>query len=396
MSDMTVEARHARLPELPISFFAVVMGLSGLTLATRAAEHALHLGPVASPWLLLASAIAFGLIALLYLSKAALHWEAVVAEWRHPVRIAFFPAISISMLLIATAAAPLYPAEAEALWLAGTLTQGALTLAVVASWIGHRPFQHLHLSPAWFIPAVGNVIVPVAGAGFGYVELSWLFFSVGVVFWIVLLTLVFNRLVFHDPLPGRLTPTLVILIAPPAVAFIAYLRLGEERRPVRAHPAERRLSVPRRGRDAGRQDREAALRAVFLGAELPHRGADHRVLPLRRSRRLARARGVRRRALGASGGHRRRAGAAHGGGGGAPRDLPAGIGGEGLGGDAVARLPQTPPPQCPPNTRVWKGSSSASIRSRIACTIATVSMMCSPMACRPVARSAASVPWKRE
>jgi tellurite resistance protein len=227
MSDMTVEARHARLPELPISFFAVVMGLSGLTLATRAAEHALHLGPVASPWLLLASAIAFGLIALLYLSKAALHWEAVAAEWRHPVRIAFFPAISISMLLIATAAAPLYPAEAEMLWLAGTLTQGALALAVVASWIGHRPFQHLHLNPAWFIPAVGNVIVPVAGAGFGYVELSWFFFSVGVVFWIVLLTLVFNRLVFHDPLPGRLTPTLVILIAPPAVAFIAYLRLGE-------------------------------------------------------------------------------------------------------------------------------------------------------------------------
>ena len=31
-------------------------------------------------------------------------------------------------------------------------------------------------------------------------------------FWIVLLTLVMNRLIFHDPLPDRLVPTLVILI----------------------------------------------------------------------------------------------------------------------------------------------------------------------------------------
>jgi tellurite resistance protein len=170
----------------------------------------------------------FALVAMVYALKAALHPGHVGAEWAHPVRIAFFPAISISMLLIATAAAQDFPQEARWLWMAGTVLQGALTLAVVSAWIGHRPYQHVHLSPAWFIPAVGNVIVPVAGVGFGFPEISWLFFSVGIVFWIVLLTLVFNRLVFHDPLPGRLAPTLVILIAPPAVAFVAYLRLGGE------------------------------------------------------------------------------------------------------------------------------------------------------------------------
>jgi tellurite resistance protein len=83
----------------------------------------------------------------------------------------------------------------------------------------------MHISPAWFIPAVGNVVVPVAGVPLGFVELSWLFFSAGLVFWIVLLTLVVNRLIFHDPLPARLLPTLVILIAPPAVAFLAWAQL---------------------------------------------------------------------------------------------------------------------------------------------------------------------------
>jgi tellurite resistance protein len=110
-------------------------------------------------------------------------------------------------------------------WWIGTALQGTLALAVIGAWIGHRPFQPGQLSPAWFIPAVGNVIVPLAGAPLGYAEVSWLFFSGGLIFWVVLLTLVVNRLMFHDPLPGKMVPTLMILVAPPAVAFTAWLRL---------------------------------------------------------------------------------------------------------------------------------------------------------------------------
>lgn len=45
-------------------------------------------------------------------------------------------------------------------------------------------------------------------------------------FWLVLLTVVVNRLIFHSPLPGRLMPTLFILIAPPAVGFISWTALS--------------------------------------------------------------------------------------------------------------------------------------------------------------------------
>jgi tellurite resistance protein len=220
--------QHSRLAEFPISFFAIVMGLSGFALATRAGEHALHLGPAVSEGIGAAAALAFLAIAALYLTKAAAHGPSVRAEWAHPIRIAFFPAISISLLLLATILAPIAPDPARVLWLAGAAAQAGLMLAVVANWIGHRPFQHVHLNPAWFIPAVGNIVAPVAGAQLGFVELSWLFYSAGLLFWLVLLTLVFNRLVFHDPLPGRLAPTLMILIAPPAVAFIAWIKLGGE------------------------------------------------------------------------------------------------------------------------------------------------------------------------
>ena len=117
------------------------------------------------------------------------------------------------------------PDLALPIWLLGVAGQGVLTVAVISGWISHRAFEVGHLTPAWFIPAVGNVIVPMAGAPLGWPETSWLFFSAGMIFWLILLVLVFNRLIFHAPIAARLFPTLVILIAPPAVAFVSYFRL---------------------------------------------------------------------------------------------------------------------------------------------------------------------------
>ena len=217
-----------RLEHYPITLFAIAMGLNGLALALHAAERAYRFTPVIAHAALAFAGTALLVIVFGYGAKLLRHRTAVAAEWNHPVRIAFFPAISISFLLFATALIPLAPGMAHAIWLVATVAQGLLSLAVIAAWIGHRPFHPPHLSPAWFIPAVGNVIVPIAGAQFGHVEISWLFFSAGLMFWLILLTLVVNRLMFHDPLPGRLVPTLMILVAPPAVAYVSWLRLAGE------------------------------------------------------------------------------------------------------------------------------------------------------------------------
>ncbi|WP_370251370.1 SLAC1 anion channel family protein [Nioella sp.] len=223
----TAPQTATRLEHFHVTFFAIVMGLSGLTLALHAAERALEMDALASDIAYYVTGAVFLVITGFYAAKALRHGAAVKAEWQHPVKLAFFPAISISLLLLATASLDRSDALAEVLWLIGAGLQAVLTIAVVSGWIGTRAFLHGHLSPAWFIPAVGNVIVPIAGSQLGYADLSWYFMSVGLIFWIVLLTLVINRLVFHDPLPGRLQPTLVILIAPPAVAFVAWVRLTE-------------------------------------------------------------------------------------------------------------------------------------------------------------------------
>lgn len=215
-----------RLEHFPVSFFAAAMGTTGLALAWKKAHTVLGLpaeiGLVLQWW----AVGLFGVLALGYLAKITTRWSAVKHEFAHPIRINFFPAISISLLLLAAAFADTQPGLGFALWSIGAALHFGFTLTVMSSWIHHTRYDIKHANPAWFIPVVGNIIVPVAGVGFAPVEISWFFFSIGVVFWLVLVTIVMNRLFFHEPLPERLTPTLFILIAPPAVGFVAWVKLN--------------------------------------------------------------------------------------------------------------------------------------------------------------------------
>lgn len=215
-----------RLEHFPVSFFATVMGTAGLAIAWKKAHHVLGLPAgvgLALQWWALGL---FALLALAYLFKLAKHGEAVKHEFAHPIRLNFFPAVSISLLLLAVAFTETLPDFAFGMWSLGAALHLGFTLTVMSSWIHHTRYEIKHANPAWFIPVVGNIIVPVGGVAFAPAEISWFFFSIGLVFWLVLLTIVMYRLFFHEPLPERLTPTLFILIAPPAVGFLAWTRLN--------------------------------------------------------------------------------------------------------------------------------------------------------------------------
>ena len=218
---------HQKLQHLPIGLFASVMGMAGLTLVwTRASEIGL---PIVKPvawslgWLtsllLLVLLVAYGL-------KTWRHQAAVAGEFKHPIKLNFFAAIPIGLILVATIWSNHHLGIAAVLWWVGVSLMLVATLVTMSSWLNHDHYQLGHLNPAWFIPVVGNVLVPIAGARLGQTEVSWFFFSIGIVFWMVLMTIVINRLIFHDTLPDRFKPTLFILLAPPAVAFVAYVSLN--------------------------------------------------------------------------------------------------------------------------------------------------------------------------
>jgi tellurite resistance protein len=220
----TVPAHRLRF--FPVTWFATVMGLAGFALAWRQASVLMPVHPLVPTTLSAFAAAMFVLLLGFYAAKLFKHRDDVIKEWHHPVRVNFVPTLSIGLILLATTFASDATTLSYWLWSAGSLLNLALTLYVMTFWINHTGFQIQHMNPAWFIPVVGNILVPVVGVQHASAEISWFFFSVGLVFWLVLFTIVLYRVIFHDPLPERLVPTLFILIAPPAVGFLAYVAIN--------------------------------------------------------------------------------------------------------------------------------------------------------------------------
>jgi len=217
-----------RLNHFPISFFSMVMGLAGLTIAWQKAQHIFNLDLSINAALLALTSGIFVVLLVLYGLKFISANDQVMNEFHNPIKLNFFPTISISLLLLSITFLSVDMAISHFLWVAGSVIHLLFTLYVVNAWIHHEHFEVKHVNPAWFIPAVGNVIVPITGIPLGYTEVSWFFFSIGMLFWVILLTIIFYRLMFHNPLAEKLMPTLFILIAPPAVGFVAYMRLTGE------------------------------------------------------------------------------------------------------------------------------------------------------------------------
>jgi tellurite resistance protein len=218
----TADNAHSRLAHMPISMFGMVMGMAGFTIAMHKGEQLVQWSHATSTIFTYVTFGLFGILALAYLAKLVKYPGEVRAEFNHVVRLSFFPAISISLILLSIIALSFNKTLALWLWSIGTPVQLLFTLIILSNWIHHEKFQIHHSNPAWFIPIVGNILVPITGAALGYIQISWFFFSIGVIFWIVLLTILMNRYFFHAPTPSKLMPTLFIMIAPPAVGFISW------------------------------------------------------------------------------------------------------------------------------------------------------------------------------
>lgn len=220
-----MEQEQSRLKNFPIAWFSTVMGMSGLSIAWNRAEYFFNPGFCLSSMLLGLTTLWFLVLTAIYATKIARYPADVIAEIRQPVKLAFFPTFPISLILLSIGYLQPAPDTSFWLWTLGTLLQLGLTLYVLSSWIHHDQYEISHLNPAWFIPVVGNILVPIAGMHHATPEISWLFFSLGLFLWPVLTAIIFYRLIFHTALPERLLPTLFIFIAPPAVGFISWFNL---------------------------------------------------------------------------------------------------------------------------------------------------------------------------
>ena len=147
------------------------------------------------------------------------------AEFAHPVAANFFATPLISLLLLPAVVAPYAVALASVLWLVGTVAMCGFAWLIVSRWMSVRQ-QVAHATPAWMIPVVGTLNISIAGVALhlpGAHAVCVFALAVGLFFAIPLFTLILSRLIFEEPMPQPQQPSLMILMAPFAVGFSAYL-----------------------------------------------------------------------------------------------------------------------------------------------------------------------------
>ena len=201
------------------------MGVSGLCLAWRQAGRQFG----TSPWIAVAvGALAIAMFLLLcvaYAAKAALHPQAVRNEFRHPIAGNFFGTVSIAVLLISSVVAPSSATAAQALWVLGAASTIALAFTLVSRLLRGK-VDAGHALPAWLIPGVATLDIVVAGGAAPQAwarELNLFSLAVGTMVALVFFTMIMSRLIHHqEKLAGEMVPSLMILVAPFEVGFLAY------------------------------------------------------------------------------------------------------------------------------------------------------------------------------
>ncbi len=212
------------LDYLPVGLFGSVMGLTGLSVAWRLAAVRYGVPAGIGQGIGGVAVAAFVLLLAGYSVKLVTAFSAVRTEFRHPIAGNLFGTVLISLLLLPIVLEPFARRFAQVLWVIGAVGMLLFAWLIVSRWMSDRQ-QIAHATPAWIIPVVGLLDVPLALPALGLPPMHGLMvlaLAVGLFFAMPLFTLIFSRLVFEPPLPEALKPSLLILVAPFAVGYSTY------------------------------------------------------------------------------------------------------------------------------------------------------------------------------
>lgn len=222
---MTMVSR-VHVPDIPASFFGIVVGLAGLANDWRAGHKAWGLPAIVGEGLFVLAGAVWAIMMVLYAVKAIVTPASVRDEALHPVQCCFIALIGVATLLMALGILPYSRPLAILLYAAGTLLVAAFALwRTGLLWRGQR--DPSTTTPILYIPSVAGGFVSAAVAGaLGWTEWGQLAFGAGFFSWLAIESVVLHRLYTGETLPPALRPTLGLKLAPPAVGALAYVSVS--------------------------------------------------------------------------------------------------------------------------------------------------------------------------
>ena len=208
----------------PISIFGAIMGLTGLSFSWEWAEKTWGVTSYIRNTIEVLTLLSFVTLTVTYLLKWIKYPVLVKKEFKHPVSVSFFATFIISLLLIPGFLLRFSVPAATVLWSIGAVLMFAFCWYVFRKWLD-EPQETGNAMPAWVLPIAGTLDVPLVGVRLpipGIHQICLAFFGIGLVLSLILLTIIISRLFFQESLPEPLQPTLLVLVAPFALAFSGY------------------------------------------------------------------------------------------------------------------------------------------------------------------------------
>ena len=223
-------------------WFAAVMGTGVLAMTTQSL-CARWPGLGGLEWLAWGlhafNLLLFGLLAIPWLARWLCFRDAAIMTLKHPVQASFYPTFSMAMLVIAAQFLVFGQHLELALlfWWPGALLTFVFSFAVLYTMFSGEHVGIEHVTPAKFIPAVGLVVIPVAGGPLlglvtgpmrdGMLMVNLIGLGAGMLMYVGLLGLMLHRKYLSKPAFGALTPTVWIHLAPLGVIPVSLLNVVE-------------------------------------------------------------------------------------------------------------------------------------------------------------------------
>lgn len=224
-----------RLPAIPASFFGMVLGLSGLGVAWRAAHRVWGVPAAVGETLMALAALVWLAVGVLYVLKWVFRRDAARQELDHPVQCCFVGLMGVATMLVGGAAQPYAPAVALVFFALGAaFTLGFALWRTGGLWRGGA--DHAHNTPALYLPAVaGSYVIAAIAGGLGFTDWGQIAFGAGLFSWLAIESVLLHRLITLDSLPAPMRPLLGIQLAPAPVGAVAYLSVTNSPPDVFAH-----------------------------------------------------------------------------------------------------------------------------------------------------------------
>ncbi|NBD28018.1 SLAC1 anion channel family protein [Paenibacillus glycinis] len=226
-SSKIAKTNESSLRYLSVNTYGSVMGISGLSLAWRLSHHLFGTSSLISEWIGLMAIIIFAFLSISYMIKWVKFPQVVHSEFSNPIAGNFFGAITVGILLISSIILPYCRLLAQTVWILGTILTIIICYFLVSRYFMVKQDQ-LHAVPAMLIPVVAILNVPVTGVLMPFAwahELNMFCFAVGSIAAFIFLTIIVSRLLHQEPMTTAMNPSLLILIAPFEVGFLAYVNL---------------------------------------------------------------------------------------------------------------------------------------------------------------------------